>query len=122
MRHALEYQGRFALNIDRVRAGARKYLHDDGTERDFRGPKDVDGIRFGVLEKPDKEFVIARIQATGHDIPLDNPISSDGTGPNGTLLSRAGAMALLEGAQEHNPTHAKVLSELRELVISSSDE
>jgi hypothetical protein len=104
VRHVIQYQGPYNENIDRVRGGAQTYLKKDGSEASFRGPKDATGVRFGLLQKQgDEGFVVARIQFGSVDRPLGHPIESEGIGPNGKLLSKAGALSLLRRAVVANP-------------------
>jgi len=104
VRHSIEYQGPYEPNIDRVRNGARTYLKRDGSEAEFRGPADIDGVHFGLLQKAEGAgFVIARLQFGSIDLPLKKPIESAGIGPMGKRLTRAGALTLLAQARKSNP-------------------
>jgi len=104
MRHAIEYQGPYDQNIERIRNGARTYLKRDGSEAEFGGPSGVDGVRFGLLQKAGGAgFVIARVQFGTLDIPLKRPIDSAGIGPRGKLLTKPGTVALIERAKKANP-------------------
>lgn len=104
MRHSIEYQGPYEKNIDRVRNGARTYVKRDGSEAEFRGPADIDGVRFGLLQKAQAAgFVIARVQFGSIDLPLKRPIESGGIGPMGKRLTKAGALTLLDEARKSNP-------------------
>lgn len=104
MRHSIEYQGPYELNLDRVRKGARTYLKRDGSEAEFRGPAGINGLRFGLLQKAGGGgFVIARIQFGSIDLPLKRPIESAGIGPMGKRLTKVGALTLLDDARKSNP-------------------
>jgi hypothetical protein len=118
MRHAIEYEGPYDENILRVRGGATSYVKRDGSAgHAFRGPKSVDGVKFGMLELPWKEFRIARVMFGSSDIPLVVPIPAKGTGPSGKLLTLAQARRILETARDVNRLSRKeltrILKELR---------
>lgn len=123
MRHAIQYQGPYNKNIDRVRNGAHTYLRKDGSEANFRGAKNADGVRFGLPEKHgDEGFVVARIEFGSADILLDRPIELDGIGPNGKLLSKTGALSLLQRATIANPARSTDISRVISSVEVALDE
>jgi hypothetical protein len=119
MRHAIEYQGPYDQNILRIRRGANTYVKRDGTRgHRFRGPKAVDGVRFGMLELPWKEFRIARVMFGDLDVPLDVPIPARGTGPSGTLLTPPQAVRLLTTARDVNRRRRRELTKILRTVSS----
>jgi len=120
MRHAIEYQGSYEKNIERIRNGARTYLRRDGSEGEFGGPSGVDGVRFGLLQKAaGAGFLIARVQFGTLDIPLKRPIKSAGIGPRGKRLTKPGALALLKQAKRANPDRRSDLDRVMASVESA---
>src|SRR4051812_47023268 len=69
MRHGLMYQGGFERNHPSLAPGTASFVGTDGRTHQFpEWPADVDGVRFGYLERRGKRFVVARVQFEEHDV------------------------------------------------------
>lgn len=78
MRHAYLYNGAFELNYSGLRAGTSTYKTVDGAEHPLPTPSgDIDGVRFGYMEKAGRKFYVVRVQYGSYDIVLENPIAID---------------------------------------------
>lgn len=76
MHHGVMVQGGFEANIRLLAPGRRTYV-DGGVERPLPAwPADVDGIRFGALERRGR-WLITRIQFAEHDVILHHPVPAD---------------------------------------------
>jgi hypothetical protein len=72
------YQGGFERNYPSLAAGTASFVGTDGQAHPFpQWPADVDGVRFGYLERRAKRFVVARVQFEEHDVILRAPVVLD---------------------------------------------
>ena len=78
MWHGLMYQGGFERNYAALTPGRNEFLGSDGEPRELPGfPANVDGVRFGYMERRAKRFVLVRVQFEEHDIILQSPVILD---------------------------------------------
>lgn len=115
--HALYYHGPFELNFRDQLGSGGSYLKRDGKTRSpWRGPSSITGIRFGQMEKKSRKHVITRLTSFDSDVCLNTPVPGKDSGPNGTRLTREGALAFLEAALKVNPELRDVLLEFRSYI------
>ncbi len=115
--HAIFYHGPFETNFSPQQPGQTEYTKRDGkTKAPYRGPRGVTGLRFGLMQKRDRSFVITRIQTPTADVCLANPIRGQGIGPSGAWLTDDGAKRYLEAAIKANPAQSTELEALRPLL------
>lgn len=123
MTHAIRYQGRFEPNFSRLRPGTSDYIRPDGsigTLRDW--PKSANGIRFGYMELPEKEFVAVRVQFAELDLVPQVPVKLNrarhlggrGLGPNPTTIDDEAASHLIADFATANPSLAATLTRIQE--------
>ena len=117
MTHQIIYCGAFDRNFTTFSGNASKYKDADGETVAISDPGErVDGIVFGYMEKPDKQFVAVR----ANDLKFKKPLLLDrqrhmggkGFGPIGSLLGDSSARQLLEDAAALNPADAVAIHEL----------
>lgn len=123
MRHALMYQGGFESNYANLQAGATSYRDRDDQIREIPAwPAEVDGARFGYMEKPGKNFFAVRVQHGSHDVVLQNPIVIDpprhlGYGPRlgaePTIIQDETALELMDDIMAANPAQREELQAIR---------
>lgn len=78
MRHGLMYQGGFERNYPSLEPGTTSFVGTDGRTHQFpEWPSEVDGVRFGYLERRAKRFVVARVQFEEHDVILGAAVVLD---------------------------------------------
>lgn len=76
MRHGVMNQGSFEANI-RLLAPGRRTFTASGTERALPAwPAEVDGIRFGALERGSR-WLITRVEFADQDVILHHPVPLD---------------------------------------------
>lgn len=76
MRHGVMMQGGFEANIRLLTPGRRTYV-EAGAERPLPDwPADVDGIRFGALERRGR-WLVTRVEFADHDVILHHPVAAD---------------------------------------------
>src|SRR5713226_8886514 len=102
MIHSIGYHGPFDPNFKRLKPGVTSYERRDQSRKKIPKPsRRVDGVRFGYMEKPLKEFVAVRAQFAGIDVilrrELDLPprgrrMAGKGFGPKPTHLDDAAAL------------------------------
>jgi hypothetical protein len=115
--HAIFYHGPFEVNFKAQKPGQTSYTKRDGkTTAPYRGPSGVRGLRFGLMQKRDGAFVITRVRSHVADVCLRKPIPAQGTGPDGTWLTRHGAELYLDAAVKVNPGKRAQLHALRALL------
>jgi hypothetical protein len=106
------YQGGFERNYPALRAGVTSFVGTDGQAHELPDwPPDVDGVRFGYLERRAKKFVVVRVQFEEHDVILGSPVVIDPLRHRGgqrlsplVTLADDSASQLLDDALEQNPT------------------
>ena len=123
MRHCLMYQGGFERNFPNLKAGATSFQGTDGSEHKLHeAPANVDGARFGYMEKAGKKFAVVRVQQGSDDVVLEHEVLLDpgrhlGFGnrlsPEPTLVEDEFAAAILEDAMAKNPDQRRALTQIR---------
>jgi hypothetical protein len=78
MIHSIGYLGRYDENFERLALNSDDYIKDGkvGGKND-KPSKKVDGIFFGYLEKPKRQFFAVRASFLDHRVNLENPIRLD---------------------------------------------
>jgi hypothetical protein len=72
------YQGGFERNYPSLGMGTTSFIGTDGSVHPFpEWPAEIDGVRFGYLERRAKRFVVVRVQFDGHDVILRSPVVLD---------------------------------------------
>ena len=112
MHHGLMYQGGYESNFSDLKAGSNSFKGSDGTTRQLPDwPEQVDGVRFGYMEKPGKHFVAVRVQFEEKDVVLENPIAVDAArhmgygkrfGPEPTVIPDETARVLMTDIMKKN--------------------
>lgn len=78
MIHSIGYLGPYDPNIGRITLNSTDYVRYDGTTAKIDEPsRKVDGIFFGYLEKPNREFFAVRASFHGSCVNLENPVHID---------------------------------------------
>lgn len=112
MRHGYMFQGGFERNYPALRPGTTTYRTSDGRVHDFpEWPPEVNGVRFGYMEKRGKKFYVVRVQYDEHDVVLGRPAIIDQMRHMGgrrftvapTIVTDDLASALLDDIIELNP-------------------
>jgi hypothetical protein len=115
MIHSIGYLGPYDTNIGRIASNSDQYLRKDGTAGDIDAwPDAVDGIFFGYLEKPGREFFAVRatylddVVNVGNPVRLDPPRHTDGKkfGPQPSQFGDDSARNLLQDLIGANPAQA----------------
>jgi hypothetical protein len=130
MHHAIRYEGGFELNYPTLRPGASDFAADEGGRHPMPAwPADVDGVRFGFMERRGKRFVAVRAQYGDADVVLANVVPIDtsrhlnGRRVSGEAitLSDGSAGALLGDMIEANPAQRPALVAVREQIREALD-
>ncbi len=130
MRHAIRYEGGFELNHPTLHAGASDFESDEGGRHPMPAwPPDIDGLRFGFMERRGKRFVAVRAQYGETDVVLTNAVPIDASrhlngrriAAEAITLSDGSAGALLGDMIEANPTQRPDLLVLRERIRGALD-
>jgi hypothetical protein len=78
MIHSIGYLGPYDPNIGRLVLNSNQYVRYDGTTGNIDEPSDkADGIFFGYLEKPKRQFFAVRANFREHRVNLENPVLLD---------------------------------------------
>lgn len=130
MRHAIRYEGGFELNYPTLRPGAGDFEGDEGGRYVMPAwPADVDGLRFGFMERRGKRFVAVRAQYGATDVVLANVVPIDASrhlngrrvGGEVMALSDESAGALLGDMIEANPAQRPALLAARDEIRRTLD-
>ncbi|SRR5579883_2138380 len=130
MRHAIRYEGGFELNYSTLRPGAVEFEGDEGGRYAMPAwPADIDGFRFGFMERRGKRFVAVRAQYGDTDVVLTNVVPIDASrhlngrrvGGEVITLSDDSAGALLGDMIEANPAQRPVLIAARDQIRRTLD-
>ncbi|HEU5175769.1 MAG TPA: hypothetical protein VFT96_13520 [Gemmatimonadaceae bacterium] len=118
MRHGVMNQGGFEANI-RLLAPGRQTVVVDGAERPLpQWPADVNGIRFGALERRGR-WLITRLEFADQDVILHHPVLLDAIrhlggprrpGANVVLLTDDLAERLLDDILEANGAQTRAVA------------
>lgn len=118
MRHGVMNQGGFEANI-RLLAPGRQTVVVDGAERPLpEWPGDVNGIRFGALERRGR-WLITRLEFADQDVILHHPVLLDAIrhlggprrpGANVVLLTDDLAERLLDDILEANGAQTRAVA------------
>lgn len=121
MIHSIGYLGPYDPNIGRLASDSTQYLRYDNTVGDIDEPSDnVDGVFFGYLEKPGREFFAVRARYLDVVVNLDDPILLDPSrhtdgknfGPQPSQFGDESATNLLRDMIAANPSHAASLKSI----------
>ena len=118
MHHGVMCQGAFEANIGHLAPGRRTFL-EGGVEQPLPDwPADVDGIRFGALERRGR-WLVARVEFDDQDVILHTPVPLDplqhlggrrrGSTPL-VLLTDDLAERVLDDVLEINPTQTTAIA------------
>ncbi len=130
MHHAIRYEGGFELNFSTLRPGAVDFEGDEGGRHAMPAwPTDIDGLRFGFMERRGKRFVAVRAQYGDADVVVANVVPIDASrhlngrrvGADALTLSDESAGALLGDMIEANPAQRAALLGLREQIRQKLD-
>ena len=130
MHHAIRYEGGFELNHPTLRPGASDFAADEGGRHPMpTWPADVDGVRFGFMERRGKRFVAVRAQYGDADVVLANAVPIDASrhlngrrvSAEAITLSDGSAGALLGDMIEANPAQRPALVAVREQIREALD-
>lgn len=123
MKHALMYHGAFETNFSQLKPGATTFTGSDGATHQLREwPPDVDGIRFGYMEKEGKRFFAVRVMDGKSDLVLPHEVRIDSTrhmgmnkrfGPEPTIIDDGPATDLLADILRGNPEVRLELADIR---------
>jgi len=125
MRHGIRYEGGFERNFTALRPGATDFSGDDDERHPMAGwPAEVDGLRFGFMERKGKRFVAVRVQYGSADIVVPHEVFIDQTrhlagrhlGPEPLVVGDAPAGALLGDMIDANRERAAELIAMRDKV------
>ena len=124
MEHGLMYHGGFERNFRQLRAGTASCIGSDGREHALPAwPEEVDGLRFGYMERAGKKFVAVRVMDDDTDLVLQNPMLIDpskhmGSGKRfsaeATVIGDEMARALLRDIIAVNPMQKRELTAIAE--------
>jgi hypothetical protein len=130
MRHAIRYEGGFELNHSTLRPGAADFEGDEGGRHAMPAwPTDIDGLRFGFMERRGKRFVAVRVQYGDADVVLTNVVPIDASrhlngrrvAAEAITLSDESAGALLGDIIQANPDQRAALLAVREQIRQTLD-
>jgi hypothetical protein len=125
MRHAIRYEGGFELNHATLQPGVSTFQNDEGSEQSAAAwPGDIDGLRFGFMERRGKRFLAVRAQYRDSDVVLSNAVPLDAARHlNGRrvtaepiTLADGSAGALLGDMIDANPDQRTTLVAMREQI------
>jgi hypothetical protein len=75
MQHALRYIGGFERNHSKLTPASTTFEGSDGNAHEYPAwPHQVDGLRFGYMEKAGKKFCVVRVQDSHSDVVLENDL------------------------------------------------
>lgn len=117
------YHGAFETNFAELRPGATTFTGSDGKTHQLRDwPKDVNGVRFGYMEKEGKRFFVVRVMDGKSDLVLPHEVRIDSTrhmgmnkrfGPEPTVIDDGPATDLLADILRGNPEVRLELADIR---------
>jgi hypothetical protein len=125
MRHAIRYEGGFERNFSVLQPGVADFEGDDGDRHPMPPwPADVDGLRYGFMERRGKRFVVVRVQygsteaVLPHGVQLDpaRHLGGKHLKPESVVLADGPAGALLGDVIDANPERYAELAAIREQV------
>ncbi len=130
MHHAIRYEGGFEQNFSTLRPGAVDFEGEEGGRHVMPAwPTDIDGLRFGFMERRGKRFVAVRAQYGESDVIVANPVPIDASrhlngrrlAAEAITLSDESAGALLGDMIQANPDQRTALLALREQIRQKLD-
>ena len=123
MKHALMYHGSFDPNFAQLKPGATTFVGTDGKTHELRAwPADVNGLRFGYMEKEGKKFFAVRVMDSKADLVLPHEVRIDSTRHMGlnkrfsaepTIIDEGPATDLLADILKANPELRLPLADIR---------
>jgi hypothetical protein len=126
LKHGIAYHGGFETNFSKLLSGATSYCTRECVTRPLpEWPASIDGVRFGYMEQPDKEFVAVRATLTDWDVVVRHAVvlvpsrHTDGKGfaPRPTTFGSESAKNLLDDLIASNPDQA---DQLHSILLSIS--
>ena len=121
MIHSIGYLGPYDTNIGRLAINSTEYVRYNGTMGNIDEPADkVNGIFFGYLEKPKRQFFAVRASFLEHRVNLANPVHLDptkhtdgkGFGPKPPQFGDVSATNLLKDMIAANPCQVAELTKI----------
>lgn len=123
MKHALMYHGAFETNFPLLKPGATAFIGTDGQSHNLPAwPAEVDGVRFGYMEKDGKKFYVVRVMDSKADLVLPHEVRIDPDrhmgmnkrfGPEPTVFDDPPAADLLADILKGNPDLRLQLADIR---------